>query len=260
MDVFVLSGQSNMAGRGGVVSHKWDHYVPPECHPSPSILRLNAHLHWEQAHEPLHADIDKHKICGVGPGSAFANTVLKKGYNDSEEACIGLVPCAIGGTAIREWEKGTSLYNNMIHRTKAALAKGGVLRAVLWYQGESDADAEKTADSYQKNLVKLIHDIRSDLDHPNLVFIQVAINMGDLPYSELVQKVREAQLSVSIPHVYCVDAKGLPLKQDKLHLTTEAQVQLGKMLADCYLKNALSQDITIDCNANCHAADCCKTN
>jgi len=233
MDIFVLSGQSNMSGRGGVHGSHWDHFLPQECQAHPSILRLNSHLHWEQAHVPLHADIDKHKVCGVGPGMIFANTILKQ-YKDPEKARIGLVPCAIGGTAIKEWEKGSTLYKNMITRTKAALNHGGVLRAILWYQGESDTGSEKNANNYKHNLEKLIHDIRFDLQHPDLLFIQVAITVGEPPYSELVQKVREAQLGVSIPNVYCADAKGLPHKEDKLHLTTESQVKLGKMLADVY--------------------------
>jgi hypothetical protein len=239
MDIFVLSGQSNMAGRGGVYDSHWDHFLPHECQPHPSILRLNSHLQWEQARDPLHADIDERKVCGTGPGMIFANTILKH-FKDPEKARIGLVPCAIGGTAIKEWEKDSSLYENMIARTKAALNHGGILRAILWYQGESDTLSDQDANSYKHNLERLIHDIRSDLQHPDLLFIQVAITVGDPPYSELVQKVREAQLGVNIPNVYYADAKGLPLKEDKLHLTTEAQVQLGKMLADVYENHGIS--------------------
>lgn len=42
----------------------------------------------------------------------------------------------------------------------------------------------------------------------------------------------EAQLGVIIPNFYFADARGLLLQKDKLHLTTEAQVQLNKILAD----------------------------
>jgi len=49
--------------------------------------------------------------------------------------------------------------------------------------------------------------------------------------------VREAQLGLKLSNVVCVDAKGLPLKSDNLHLTTEAQVQLGLSLAQAYLSN-----------------------
>lgn len=62
----------------------------------------------------------------------------------------------------------------------------------------------------------------------------MAIASGDSRY---IEKVRGAQLGINLPNVVCVDAKGLPLKEDHLHLTTEAQVRLGLMLADAYLKN-----------------------
>jgi lysophospholipase L1-like esterase len=47
--------------------------------------------------------------------------------------------------------------------------------------------------------------------------------------------VREAQKGINIPNVICIDAKGLQLKEDNLHLNTEAQIKLGHMLADAYL-------------------------
>lgn len=65
-------------------------------------------------------------------------------------------------------------------------------------------------------------------------FMQVALASGD---AHFIDMVREAQLGINLPNVVCVDAKGLPLNEDHLHLTTEAQVQLGNMLADAYLKN-----------------------
>ncbi|KAF6176206.1 hypothetical protein GIB67_023497 [Kingdonia uniflora] len=234
--IFILSGQSNMAGRGGVIptthNHKkWDGYLPPECQPDSKILRLNSQLHWEQAHEPLHADIDTKKTCGVGPGLVFANAVLGQ---DPTLDVVGLVPCAVGGTAIREWERGAHLYENMVKRARESVKGGGQIRAILWYQGESDTSSKHVAESYKVNMERLIRNVRADLHCDSLPIIQVAIASGDKPYMETV---REAQMGINIPNVVCVDAKGLPLKEDNLHLTTEAQVQLGKMLADAYLKN-----------------------
>lgn len=49
--------------------------------------------------------------------------------------------------------------------------------------------------------------------------------------------MRSAQLSVNLPNVVTVDAIGLALNEDNLHLTTEAQVKLGEMLAEAYIKN-----------------------
>ncbi|KAM0011905.1 putative sialate O-acetylesterase domain, SGNH hydrolase superfamily [Helianthus debilis subsp. tardiflorus] len=223
--IFILSGQSNMAGRGGVKNHHWDHKVPDDCKPDPTAIhRLTANLTWETAQEPLHADIDKNKTCGVGPGMSFANAV--KDYN---AGVIGLVPCAIGGTAIKKWAKGEKLYEDMVRRARSA---GGEIKALLWYQGESDTSSKTSAQSYKSNMENLIRNIRADLGLPALPVIQVAIASGEGKYTEVV---REAQKAIDLPNVVCVDVKGLELKDDHLHLTTTAQVQLGHMLADAYL-------------------------
>ncbi|GAV62291.1 DUF303 domain-containing protein [Cephalotus follicularis] len=230
--IFILSGQSNMAGRGGVTKHHhWDGVVPPECQPNPSsILRLTANLHWEPASEPLHADIDTKKVCGLGPGMSFSNTLLKGRVG----VVVGLVPCAVGGTAIKEWARGEPLYESMVKRARESVRCGGEIKGLLWYQGESDTSARHDAEAYKTNMEKLIDNVRGDLGLPSLPIVQVAIASGDKKFME---EVREAQFGIDVPNVVCVDARGLPLKEDHLHLTTEAQVKLGHMLADAYINN-----------------------
>lgn len=165
-----------MAGRGGVINDTktntliWDGVVPAQCQPNPSILRLNAKLTWVQAHEPLHADIDVAKTNGVGPGMPFANAILTKRQSFG---VIGLVPCAIGGTNISEWRKGSFHYEQMVRRTRVALQSGGIIRALLWYQGESDTITLEDAESYKGRLEKFFMDLRSDLQDPMLPIIQV---------------------------------------------------------------------------------------
>ncbi|XP_004496953.1 probable carbohydrate esterase At4g34215 [Cicer arietinum] len=233
--IFILSGQSNMAGRGGVIknSHhtpnkRWNGVVPPECSPDPSILRFNAALNWEQAHEPLHADIDTKKVCGIGPGMSFANAVRRRVAGE-----LGLVPCAVGGTAIKEWARGEELYENMVKRSKESVKgdESSEIKALLWYQGESDTSSEYDGEVYKVKMENLIHNVRQDLNLPSLPIIQVALASG----FEYIEKVREAQKGINLPNVICVDAKGLQLKEDNLHLNTEAQVKLGHMLAEVYL-------------------------
>ena len=178
MRIFVLSGQSNMAGRGGVHRRHWDGVVPPDCAPDPSILRLSAALQWEEAREPLHADIDTTKTCGIGPGMAFARAVLPRLQEDTPGAGtrtgIGLVPCAVGGTAIREWSRGEHLYEQMVCRARVA-AGYGEIEAVLWYQGESDAESDADTGAYLENVERLIGNVRADLGMPQLPFIQVIV-------------------------------------------------------------------------------------
>ena len=55
--------------------------------------------------------------------------------------------------------------------------------------------------------------------------------------SALEEIVRAVQLENDLPNLQTADAKGLPLEGDNLHLSTPAQVQLGKMLADAFLNN-----------------------
>jgi hypothetical protein len=171
--VFILAGQSNMAGRGGVVSNHWDGIVPPDCAPSStSILRLAPDLRWEQAREPLHFGIDapNHAV-GVGPGMSFANALLRSGRAGAP--VLGLVPCAVGGTRMAEWGKGTRLYDDMLRRARVAVETGGRIGALLWYQGESDTVRWSDANEYGRRMAVLVRQIRADLGMPHLLVIQV---------------------------------------------------------------------------------------
>ncbi|CAL1396015.1 unnamed protein product [Linum trigynum] len=244
--IFILAGQSNMAGRGGVHNNTatgalhWDGIVPAQCQPNPSILRFSKDLVWVPAHEPLHADIDSTKTNGIGPGMPFANAVLTQ--DPDSVGAVGLVPCAVGGTTMNQWAKGGALYGEMVRRATAAVeAGGGNLRGLIWYQGESDTNSRQDAEEYRGRLETLFYHVRQDLQLPALPIIQVALASAEGPYKETV---REAQLGISIPNLVTVDADGLPIQRDGLHLTTASQVELGHMLANAFLKtNFLSSPI-----------------
>lgn len=218
-----------MAGRGGIINGVFNKVEPPECTPGPQILRFNAKLAWEEAHDPLHADIDP-KTCGMGPGMSFANAVLAK---DPSIGVIGLVPCAVGGTKIHEWKREMKLYNNMIERTKAALKDGGDLRALLWFQGESDTTTLEEATTYKASFEKFIADVRADLTAPTLPVVQVIVTSGD---GKFVKEIRESQQAINVANLKQVDSQGLPLQGDHVHLTTESAIKVGHMLADAFLQ------------------------
>ncbi|KAF7847841.1 hypothetical protein BT93_L2525 [Corymbia citriodora subsp. variegata] len=200
--IFILSGQSNMAGRGGVTRHHgWDRVVPPECRPDPSILRLSADLRWEEACAPLHRDIDTRKTCGVGPGMAFANALRERRGGGDAGAVVGLVPCAVGGTAIREWERGGHLYESMVKRARESVKDGGggggggEIKALLWYQGESDASTQHDAEAYGGKMEALIKNVRDDLGLPSLPVIQVRFSLSVVPSGELPIAIVELCIS-----------------------------------------------------------------
>lgn len=256
----MLAGQSNMSGQGGVENRKWDGVVPSECNPNPKILKLNASLKWEEAKEPLHDGIDTRAVEGVGPGIAFAHFLLNRNPTLSS---VGLVPCAISATAILQWQKGQNLYNQLVNRAKASLSGGGSIKALLWYQGESDTGTVAQAQAYKARLQRFILDLRSDLGLPNLLVVVVSLyhiyiyiyyvyvkNQNIYKHNNIITTsaglqvalasgigpgldiVRAAQVNVGLPNVKTVDAKGLKLKSDNLHLTTASQVILGGKLAN----------------------------
>ncbi|KAJ3679821.1 hypothetical protein LUZ60_016099 [Juncus effusus] len=228
--IFLLAGQSNMAGRGNLLSNSDDRYGADA-----SVLRLNRWLYWETAREPLHYDIDVNKTCGVGPGLVFAKTLLRKERYYSDDLVIGLVPCAVGGTKIDKWSRESNLYKSMVNRAKASAEKkrgGGKIEALLWFQGETDTISLEDAETYGDKMEILVRNIRADLDLPNLPVIQVALASGEGNYTSIV---REKQKGINLRNVRTVDAYGLPLNEDQLHLSTQAQIKLGKMLAQSYL-------------------------
>ncbi|XP_040998107.1 probable carbohydrate esterase At4g34215 [Juglans microcarpa x Juglans regia] len=233
-NIFLLAGQSNMAGRGGVYNDtvtnllKWDGLVPPQCTPTPKILTLSLNKTWEIAREPLHKEIDNLKTCGVGPGMPFSNQILAE---RPDFGVIGLVPCAIGGTKIEQWQKGTILYNQLMDRARAASQSGGRICALLWYQGESDC-GEQDAMLYKGRLEKFFNDVRQDLNSPYLPINLVVISSGE---GEFLTSVRDAQLNINLSNFNSVDSVGSSFIADHLHLDTRSAVRIGQKLADSFL-------------------------
>ncbi|KAA0060925.1 putative carbohydrate esterase [Cucumis melo var. makuwa] len=255
-NIFILGGQSNMAGRGGVEKNssgkfEWDGVIPPDCKPNPSILRLNAARQWEVAREPLHWDIDVMKANGISPGMGFAHELLVKA--GPRAGVVGLVPTAIGGTFIRQWLKNDSYpnatyYQNLVERIQASDKEGGVVRALLWFQGESDAAVKEEAINYKDNLKTFIMDLRRDIQPRFLPVIIVKIALYDFLRANATDNlsiVRAAQEAVSkeVPDVSIIDSWKLPMNLktregfnlDRGHFNTTIELTAGKWLADAYL-------------------------
>ena len=174
LSVFVLVGQSNMAGRGALDG------TPP---PSDDILCYSYDDEsWAVASEPLHFDppiAGSEGTIGAGLAWSFAHQLLDQNLVDGK---IGLVPCAFGGSPLSRWvehpdspeaapdgppnpgEPG-DLYRRAVRRANEALAAHphAVLRGFLWHQGESDASDAELAHSYSLRLQGVIAKFRRDV-------------------------------------------------------------------------------------------------
>ncbi|WP_185153898.1 sialate O-acetylesterase [Dysgonomonas sp. 520] len=228
LDIFLLIGQSNMSGRGDIV-----------CVESfPGIYALTKENKWQIAKDPLHFD---KSYTGVGPGITFAKE-LKKEF---PEYCIGLVPCAVGGTSISKWMPGaydestrTYPYDDMVKRLKTAL-KSGKLRGILWHQGEGDYMGGNYK-QYEARFDTLLYNISRDID---INMNDVPIIIGEIgrfletesPTNESI-KINEVLniLAKKYPNIYCVSSEGLNHKGDGVHFDTRAAKELGKRYAEGY--------------------------
>ena len=145
--LFLLAGQSNMAGRGKV--------EPQDLEPHPRVLMLNQANEWVPAVDPLH--FDKPKIVGVGVGKTFAIDYA----NANPNITVGLVPCAAGGSPISSWQPGGYHSQTKSHPYDLALSRmkhvmtSGTLKGILWHQGESDSKP-KASEVYEQKLHELI--------------------------------------------------------------------------------------------------------
>ena len=226
--LFLLVGQSNMAGRGAIEDK--------DLKPHPRVLSLGKNLEWGPAVAPLH--FDKPKWVGYGPGDSFGRAIAEA----HPDVTIGLIPCAVGGSPIDAWQEGaydaqtkSHPWDDAIKRAKHALPFGQ-LKGILWHQGESDSKPE-LAEAYEEKLHDLIHRFRKTLDEEQVPFI--AGQMGQFeerPWSASKQLVDAAhrRLPGKVMRTAFVNSKGLSHKGDEVHFDTESYRELGRRYAQAW--------------------------
>lgn len=216
MKLFLLIGQSNMAGRGKV--------EPQDQVENPRILMLTKDLKWVPAKDPVH--FDKPDKAGVGPCSEFAREVFKANKN----ATIGLIPCAVGGTSLDQWKAGGGLYNAAVARTKEAM-KQGKLAGILWHQGEADSGSPDKVASYADRFSAMIGQLRKDLQAE-----KVPVLIGELirgyKNNDAINVVL-ADAAKKVPLCGLVSSEGLG---KGLHFDSPSARKFGQRYAAEYLK------------------------
>ena len=222
--IFILLGQSNMAGRAAIESKDTL---------SLSLVRLlNDQGVFEEARNPLNRysnirkDISMQKL---GPGYTFASTVATK-LQDT----IFMIVNARGGTAIERFMKNdsTGYYEKTIFRIKQAMKNYPDLKpeAIIWHQGESNRDNYK---NYIARLRTLTEDYRRDLNTPELPLIVGEIGEWNPKNRFISEKIK--LIPDSIPNAYLVSSQNLK-NIDEFHFDTASQREFGKRYAAKYLE------------------------
>jgi hypothetical protein len=225
MDVFLLLGQSNMAGRGKPAD------VPPMDHPRVDMFREGR---WIPAKEPLHND--KPSIAGVGLAMSFAVALA----DTAPDRRIGLVPAAVGGTPLCRWLPGADLYTHAVTCAREALRACGKMRGILWHQGEGDTVNDHAAATYGDRLAGMILRLRSDLAVPDAPFI--AGELGSFlawhePCRERFRIVNAGlhALRDHLPAYACASAAGLTDNGDRLHFDAPSLRTFGRRYAAAFI-------------------------
>lgn len=220
--LYLLVGQSNMAGRGEITQAERDLLYP-------NIYMLGKDGKWLPARHPLH--FDKPAIAAVGPGIAFAKTI----WDAKPNGRIGLVPCAVGGTSIDSWVPGgydkatnTHPYDDALLRIKLAMTSGR-FSGIIWHQGESDSKPAGSVE-YLRKLTELVARLRKEIGNDNLPF--VAGELGDYRPNYQLINTELNKMPALIPHSALASARGLSHKGDTTHFDTRSANELGKRMAE----------------------------
>ena len=262
-DIWVIAGQSNAGGYG---------LLKAPIEPDPRILLFNRDNEWEMAREPLYkgftrreaqiaravrenillqrndsivmpqgmtlenflrqAEETDKKLVGVGPGLFFAKHLIKE-----IDRPIGLI--SFGCSSIKQWDPNSTpdLYSILAAKVKRA---GGRIRGLVYYQGETDAGTPANAPDFEKDLLRMIDNLRRALNDPDLPILLVQLGRcarrGDAQLINAWETVREAQRQAGKKrhNVYVVSAIDLPT-DDAVHISFEGQQRLGRRLAEIAL-------------------------
>ena len=228
-DIYLLIGQSNMAGRGKLLE-------ADTLNTMDGVWLLNDKNEPEPARNPLnkYSSVRKnYRMQQMSPGYGFA-TKLHKATGRK----ILLVHNARGGTAISWWLPESNYatpnyYSEAVRRTREAM-KYGKLRGIIWHQG--CADSGKALPLYMERLQKLAENLRRDLGESDVPFIAGELaywRKSSVGFNNVIRTISE-----HIPFSDYVSAEGCGmLKNEKdPHFNREGQLLLGERYADKILK------------------------
>ena len=253
--IFILAGQSNMAGRGDAASLPSEFSRPSEniryhwvcsfgADRGPPFSAGGAYISegWVQleACQKHPSTPGKH----FGPEIAFGQRLQELLPNET----IGIIKHGRGGSRLATDWLGSDgddrqFYAAMMTQVKKALKaldeEGTRYRigGFVWMQGEGDTTHQEYAEAYEQNMRTLLHKIRRDLNAPQLPVVIGRIGDGHVNSKMIYPEiVRMAQKDVADrdPWTTLVDTDDLPLG-DSVHYDTRGLLELGKRFADALI-------------------------
>jgi hypothetical protein len=236
IDLFVLAGQSNMQGWQGNAEH-----YPVD----PNGIDKRIRFYWVT---PQYSSSDgkwafMQPQGGIfpkghfGPEVTFARLLADDGYN------LAVFKYSLGSTSLAYTWKApgqNGIYDQMVAELKKAvtmLQKQGhkvTLKALVWIQGESDAESKELADDYGDKLKLLIDHFRMKVVKDNRLPIILGVDEQHT-WIKAFPKVLEAQQQIAKEDQEIIFTSMVGLeKADETHLTPRGLEEHGARLFAAY--------------------------
>ncbi len=244
IQVFILSGQSNMSGGGKLQEPlEFDETISTKVQIWDGAAYWKAKGAYPKKWVSLKEVQELKKGIGrdwIGPEVGFAEVMATK--LPAEKVYLIKVSC--GGTAIDWWlpkDKEVAdryqWHRRLIENLDAALAAipgDYEVAGMLWMQGETDTMRENMAAGYQKHLTELVTVMRKKFEKPEMPFLIGRVTIQLLkskkykwPYTEQVQAAQDAAAEAD-PHAYAIHTDDLSLRPDFTHFDVPGQLELGR--------------------------------
>ncbi len=236
--IFLCFGQSNMVGKGEITEADKvvdKSFLSLSTLDGPDGRKVGQ---WRLAVPPL---------CRYNSGMSlvdFFGRTMRKNYPDNVR--IGVVYVAVDGCAIDLFDKdgyknytdtitrrwllneiaayGGNPYKRMVDMAKKA-QKYGVIRGILFHQGETDAYGDRWLQKVKKIYGDLMSDLHLDSARVPLIAGE-AVNEDQNGVCAHINPVIN-RLPEVIPNCYVVSSKGCEAASDRVHFTTQGYRTLG---------------------------------
>ncbi len=267
-DLVVVAGQSNAVGYDAYAEELpadagdaqtlfwWRVGDPPPDEFDGTSARQWTHLQFQPRTEAMsgeaakktgrqYGNFNRKSKGGFGPEIGLARTLASR-----EHKPLAILKTAFSGTSVAgDWDiertgETQNCYRAMLEESKLALEAArqkGIqlrIRALVWVQGESDANA-KDAPVYAANLTKMLEKLRADLGAPEMALllgVNTRFGNGKNPFLPSVIESQKSVASTLLRARY-VDTEGAEtLPPSHTHFTALGTLEIGRRYADALLE------------------------
>lgn len=255
----LLGGQSNMAGRGTVITTAVEQSA-------------DGAFAWTKANEFRRTKVPEHSNVNLvtatdptdtetSPQHGFALRTQKKLKTDSAINTL-IVPGAVGGVSIQQWDTPatkldrTTLFGALNLRYRDSKTRGGT-PVIIWYGHEGNAGGAfagidyvngGVGTTYQTLFADLVANLRSEITESQapIIFVQLASeNTLAVAANQAAAGEAQRQLELSLADAYMVVAHDVRRNAggDSIHVSREGMDVIGDRVALAFREHILGEAV-----------------